>query len=106
MDLFGKQIDTRENAVMRMKASAVVCFIDAARRKLPKTVGLKWHHNFLTDIRGQLAGGYRTTLTPAQTGHLLRSADHAGIRIEDFNNGDLSSSKKKENSPCRKAITY
>ena len=87
-DLFNQRIETRERQIRRMRASTVVRFIDAARRKLPRTVGLKWHHNFLADIRGQLSGGYRATLTPAQVGHLLRTADHAGVNLETFNNGE------------------
>ena len=84
-DLFNQRLETREGQIRRMKASAVVSFIDTARRKLPRTVGLKWHHNFLADIRQQLAGGYRATLTPAQVGHLLRASDAAGVEL---NNGD------------------
>ena len=87
-DLFAPKINTRENRIMRMRPSTCVAFIDAARRKLPRTIGLKWHHNFLNDIREQLKGGYRFTLTPAQVGHLLRTADHAGVNLETFNNGE------------------
>ena len=97
VDLFGKRIDTRENAIMRMRPSTCVDFIDATKKKLPRTVSLKWHHNFLEDIRQQLAGGYRASLTPAQIGHLLRTADHAGVHLDEINNGDRPMTKPNSN---------
>ena len=87
-DLMNQRIPTRENIVRTMAPSACVAFIDATKKKLPRTRGTKWHHNFLSDIREQLKGGYRSTLTPAQIGHLLRTADHAGARIDEINTGE------------------
>lgn len=84
-DLFARKIETRETAIMRMTPSEAAGFIDATRKRLPRTSANRWSHNFLDDIYGQMDGGYRQTLTPAQVGHLLRAADHADIEI---NNGD------------------
>ena len=93
-DLFAQRVETRENAIMRMKASACVAFIDATQKSLPRTSGNRWCHGFLDDVRGQLAGKYRATLTPRQVGHLLRYADHVGVTIEA--NGDRDHSTSKE----------
>lgn len=76
---------------MAMNASTCVRIIDATRKRLPRTVSNKWAHLFLDDVRDQLKGGYRATLTPAQTGHLLRTVDHAGVDLDAFNR-DLSES--------------
>ena len=87
-DLMNQRIPTRENIVRTMAPSACVAFVSKTRKALPRTVAMKWQHNFLKDIEGLLRGGYIATLTPKQVGHLLRTADHAGVNLETFNNGE------------------
>lgn len=94
-DLFTQRVETRENQLMTMRASAVVAFIDTTSKRLPRTVGLKWQHKFLDDIRGQLSGGYRATLSPKQVGHLLRAADHCGVDLPANGQGPNNHSNKE-----------
>ena len=73
MDFFARKIDTRENRIATMRASAVVCVIDATRKRLPRTIGNKWAHRFLDDhprpngppasIRRSLRRDYRNQRT-------------------------------------------
>jgi hypothetical protein len=80
MDLFAP-IPTRNNRVRHMPTSTVVAYIKDTRKKLPRTVGLKWHHNFLRGIEDQLSGGYRQNLSTKQTSFLILCADHAGVDL-------------------------
>ncbi len=83
MDLFAK-IPTRNNQVRQMPASIVCAYIKETKKKLPRTVGLKWHHNFLRGIEEQLSGCYRLNLTTKQTSFLILCADHAGVDLNKF----------------------
>jgi hypothetical protein len=83
MDLFAK-IPTRNNQVRQMPASTVCAFIKETKKKLPRHVGLKWHHNFLRGIEEQLSGGYRLNLSTKQTSFLILCADHAGVDLKNY----------------------
>ena len=81
-DLFAPKILTRENAIRTMSVSTTVEFIDDVRKALPN--GHRFPHQFLNDVRQQLIGGYVQILSHKQTAHLLRFADEAGVRLDNF----------------------
>ena len=83
-DLLNQRIPTRENIVMTMPPETCAAFISHTRKKLRKTVALRWQHDFLKDIEAQVSGRYRTSLSPKQAAHLLRTAEIAGIDFDDF----------------------
>ena len=81
VDLFAKKFDTLENRLAKMPPEAALAVVQETQRRLQRTTGYRWAHEFLGDITKQLKSGFVPRLTVKQIRHVLIYAKRTGVDI-------------------------
>lgn len=80
-DLFARKIDTLENRLAKMPPDDALAVVQETQKRLQRTTGYRWAHDFLGDIANQLSSGFVPQLSTKQIRHVLIYAKRTGVEI-------------------------